>query len=212
MAAPVVPTAAQLEAILADLRKRMPMADACAGAEVPLADFRRGLMAGRKAKSGQWRDVHRSVVKAQVAGRRRALSLLDAQIEKGNPAAIAALLESLRQPDEAPEPAPTEPMAFLRWRLADVRRRMERTHGIAYNQLFKQEQELLKAIEDEETARSTRVRGGANRTPAQVLADETSHARELAEIHLQVYVIQYLARHPGLFLSSASGRIEIMAG
>lgn len=47
-------------------------------------------------------------------------------------------------------------------------------------------------------------------TPEEVMRAETSHAAELADVHLHVYVCEYLSRHPGLHLASADGPIEVI--
>jgi hypothetical protein len=58
-------------------------------------------------------------------------------------------------------------------------------------------------------AASTQTR---QRTPAEQEAWERQHADEVEEIHLQIYVVAYLARHRGVFLATADGPLEILAG
>ena len=205
------PTDPQIAAILADITAGLTLRAACAGASVDIEPFLRGLAIGASAKSGRWRDIRGQVVAAQVEARRAAQSILTTQASRGAPAALGALIARLAKPDELLDPTPTDPRAFAAYRLADVRRRMETADGIAFTQLIRQENALLESIKALDEAARLGIGGGPNRTPAEVFADETAHAGELAELHLQLYVVEYLRRHPGIYLSTASGRIEIMA-
>ena len=49
-----------------------------------------------------------------------------------------------------------------------------------------------------------------SRTPEQIMEAERRHAEELAPVHLQLYVLAFLRLHPGVFLSTDDGKIEVM--
>lgn len=198
---PAPPTAEVTAAICADLVVGLDLRAACLAHGVGIEAMRRGL----GSRSSAWLGVQSQVREAQVTVQREAAAHLERAAAAGAPSALAVMASRLSAtPDRLEEP-PSDPVEFIRWRLADVQRRIPGADGIAYNQLVKQEADLRAQLV------AATADSGEGRTPAQVMAAETSHAREAADVHLQVYVVEYLRRHPGLFLASTAGRIEIVA-
>ena len=195
------PSAATVAGICADLVCGLDLRMACRARGVPVATMRRGLA----SKAAVWVPVQAAVLEAQVEVQRQAARHIEAAAENGAPSALAVMASRLTAAPDRLEEAPTDPAAWLRWRLRDVQRRIAGADGIAYNQLLRQEADLRAQLKAE-TADT-----GEGRTPAQVMAGETAHAREAADVHLQVYVVEWLRRHAGVFLATSSGRIEIVA-
>jgi len=187
--------------ICADLELGLDLRTACRAWGVSVAAMRRGLT----SKAAAWAPIQALVLAAQVTVQRKAAALLTAAAAKGAPAALAVMAARLTaRPDHLEEP-PADPVAWIRWRLRDVQGRIATADGIAYNQLLRQESELRAQLQ------TATADTGEGRTPAQVTASETAHARELADVHLQLYAVEYLRRHPGIHLATAAGRIEIVA-
>lgn len=198
---PTPPNAEAVSGICADLLCLLDLRTACQARGVSIATMRRGLA----STSPAWRSIQAEVQAAQIEVQRKACGYIESAAAIGSPTALAIMAARMESsPDRLEEP-PADPVAWMRWRLADVQRRIGSAEGIAYNQLLRQESELRAQLKAE-TAES-----GESRTPAQVMAGETSHAREVADVHLQVYVVEYLRRHQGLFLATKAGRIEIVA-
>ena len=195
------PSAEAIAGLCADLVHGLDLRMACRAHRVPIATMRRGLA----SKAAVWAPIQACVLAAQVEVQRRAAQYIEDAAEKGAPSALAVMAARLTAVHDHLEEPPADPVAWLRWRLKDVQRRIPPADGIAYNQLLRQEAELRAQLQTATTG------NGADRTPAQVMAGETAHAREVADVHLQVYVVEYLRRHHGLFLSSSAGRIEIVA-
>jgi len=188
-------------AICADLVVGLDLRTACRAHGVPLATMRRGLA----SRAAAWSGVQALVLTAQVEVKRNAASRLEDAAAKGAPAALAVMAARLSAaPDQLEEP-PADPVTWIRWRLRDVQRRIGSADGIAYNQLLRQEADLRAQLH------TATADTGEGRTPAQVMASEQAHAREAADVHLQVYVAEWLRRHPGVFLATSAGRIEIVA-
>jgi hypothetical protein len=77
---------------------------------------------------------------------------------------------------------------------------------------FRRQEQSLRTELDIELARRASLNTGpdpANRTPEEVMAQEVAHAADLAEIHLQVYVVRWLQLHPGVHLATEDGPIAI---
>ena len=194
------PSPDEVAGICTDLIAGLDLRAACLAHGVSVPTMRRGLA----SKAAAWAAVQSQVLEAQIQVRREAAAHIESAAAKGAPGALAVMASRLAAgPDRLEEP-PADPVAWLRWRLRDVQRRITIAEGIAYNQLLRQESELCRQLQ------SATADTGEGRTPSEVMAGETSHARELADVHLQVYVVEYLRRHPGLFLSSTAGRIEIV--
>jgi len=195
------PEPAIVMAICADLVVGLDLRTACRAHGVPLATMRRGLA----SRAAAWSGVQALVLTAQVEVKRNAASRLEDAAAKGAPAALAVMAARLSAaPDQLEEP-PADPVTWIRWRLRDVQRRIGSADGIAYNQLLRQEADLRAQLH------TATADTGEGRTPAQVMASEQAHAREAADVHLQVYVAEWLRRHPGVFLATSAGRIEIVA-
>ena len=198
---PPIPSTDIVAGICADIVAGLDLRATCRAHGVTVASMRRGLA----SRADAWGWVRAQVTAAQAEAQRRAAAHIEAAAQNGAPSALAIMAARLSStPDQLEEP-PADPVAWIRWRLRDVQRRISTADGIAYNQLLRQEAELRAQLQ------TATADTGEGRTPAQVMASETAHARELADIHLQVYVVEYLRRHHGLFLSSAAGRIEIVA-
>jgi len=144
----------------------------------------------RKAAGTQWQAA------AWILERRHRADFARGDTSTGT--APAAPQEPIGDP-------PAEQTEWLRWRLRDVERRISGADGIAYNQLLQHETDLRAQLH------TATADTGEGRTPAQVMASEQAHAREAADVHLQVYVAEWLRRHPGVFLATSAGRIEIVA-
>lgn len=194
------PSPEAVAGICADLLCGLDLRMACRARGVPVATLRRGLT----SRAAAWAPIQTAVLAAQVEVQRNAAAHIEAAAKAGAPSALAVMAARLTAPHDRLEDPPADPVAWIRWRLRDVQRRIATAEGIAYNQLLRQESELRAQLKSE-TASS-----GLGRTPAEVMADETAHARELADVHLQVYVVEYLRRHNSLFLASSAGRIEIV--
>ena len=196
-----LPSSTEVDGICADIITGLDLRAACRANGVPVDAMRRGLA----SRAAAWAPIQASVLTAQIEVKRQAAGHIAKAAASGAPAALAVMAARLSaSPDYLEEP-PADPVAWIRWRLRDVQRRISTADGIAYNQLLRQEAELREQLKAE-TADT-----GEGRTPAQVMASETAHARELADVHLQLYVVEYLRRHHRLFLSSPDGRVEIVS-
>lgn len=199
----IPPATGIIDAICADIELGISLRAALRAAQVPIAVMRAGLA----SRSKLWSAVRLRIEGSQHARRREAAARVNDAAAQGAPSALAIISQQLLAPPEQLDEAPKEHVAYLRWRLSDVRRRLSSADGIAYNQLLARETDLLSQIATaEQSAGDDR-----ERSPAEVLAAEQVHAREAADLHLQVYVVEYLRRHSGIFLATNDGRIEIVA-
>lgn len=185
--------------ICSDLVIGLDLRTACRAHGVSVAVLRSGLA----SRAAVWAPVQALVLAAQIEVQRKAAAFIEDAAAKGAPAALAVMAGRLTATPDHLEDPPADPVAWIRWRLRDVQRRIATADGIAYNQLLRQEAELRAQLQASTTG------DGAARTPAEVIAMEMTHAREVADVHLQVYVVEYLRRHHGLFLASSAGRVEI---
>lgn len=198
---PAPPAAATVSAICADLVVGLDLRTACRAHGVPVETMRRGL----SSTAASWSSVQAQVRESQVQVQREAAIHIERAAAAGSSPALAVMASRLAAGPDSLEEPPADTVEWLRWRLRDVQRRIGSADGIAYNQLLRQEVEFRAQLQ------AATADSGEGRTPAQVMASETAHAREVADVHLQVYVVEYLRRHPGLYLSSTAGRIEIVA-
>jgi hypothetical protein len=196
-----IPEPATVVGICADIVDGLDLRTACRAHGVPLATMRRGLA----SRAASWAPVQAQVLAAQVTVQRDAARDIAKAAAAGAPAALAVMAARLTAPPDLLDEPPADPVLWIRWRLRDVQRRIGSADGIAYNQLARMESDLRAQL------KTATADTGEGRTPAQVMASEQAHARELADVHLQVYAYEYLRRHPGVFLSTSAGRIEIVA-
>jgi hypothetical protein len=190
----VPPTDEQISKIVEDLEIGLSLRDAAQASGLDYARLQQSLSGAARNKGGVWKDLRQKIQTAQALYRRKAARLLLESASKGNNAAISALVDRLKKADDGPgEDPPTEREAFLRWRLYDVRRRMDRETGIAYNQLRDAEAKLLTELEQHKTSES---RGAmADASPEQRQAYNREDAATCSLDDLEAYVAEWCRRH-----------------
>ena len=199
-----------IEALCRAIKSGATLAEACRSEGVPYNTARRWLERGATSKPDTVSRVNRDLIlKAQAQYLKGALAIVHKAAAKGAPRAVDEVLrrvEAMTAEAEYQEP-PQDPLERARWLLELDYKQLPTATGIARNQLrttIRQTEADITEMEEKQNSAMHR-----QRTPAEQEDWERRHAAELEDIHLQLYVVAYLQKHPGVHLATADGPLEL---
>jgi len=192
-------TEEQLLMVTDCIREGLPMREAAICAGLTPATMASMLQRGRKSKSGKAVAILAAVRAAQVDYMRQVHRGALKAARAGNPQILDRLLTraagemSEERAESAVSDVPADPADAMRYRLADVRRRMADATGIAYTHLLRAERELVTDLE-----RLTDVAPASDAsdlTPEEWAARCVEDARASSDLDLDHYMAEWCRRH-----------------
>jgi len=197
------------------LKLGLNLREACDRADISYDLARQWASKGRKAKAGPVRERYRAIISAQIDFKVSLQAGLLKAVKSGDGKAVERLLshfEDLAKPTET-EDAEIIVTGTKVERLDALARIAVRKHlaadkdgsHVAALGYLREAAEYGSQLD----AEKSRITSVADRTPEQVMADETRHAGELEPIHMHVYVREFLRQNRGVHLATDDGPLEL---